>query len=149
MSQEQRLVGKDLIVEFIVNGGGTYTISGDQTDLSVTFDSDEADLTAGADTYRFMKPTVKRNSATLTVFSKGEDDSSSWGNLPVPVAGQLLFYPKGKTSGYPKGGFPCYLKTKTFPHPFAGGLTRQAMFSPQGGTYGTDVFDPDVHTYSV
>lgn len=148
MTQQQRIVGTALVTEFIVNGGGTYTLSADLTALSVTFDSDEVDMTAGNDTYAFMKPTVMRNSATLDSLSKGTNDSDIWGNLPVQVEGQLLFYPEGKTNGKPKGGFPCYLKSKTVPINHHDRIVRQATFSPQGGTYGTDVFDPDIHTYS-
>lgn len=144
----QRITGKNLYVEFIVNGGATYNLSGHQRALNVTFDTDEVDLSAGSDQYAFMKPTVKRNSATLSTHVRGTLDQATWGNLPVDTEGKLLFYPKGKTTGLPKGGFPAYLKSKSIPYTFNGEVMRDAAFSPQGGTYGTDVFDPDVHTYT-
>ena len=148
MAASQRLTGKNLYAEFIVNGGGTYQMSGDQTTLNVTFDTDETDMTAGSDTYSFMKPTVKRNSASLTTLNKGTFDTATWGNLLVGTEGQFNFYPEGKSSGKPKGGFPAYVKSKSPAIPHNERIVREVALSPQGGEYGTTVLDPDVHTYT-
>ena len=144
----KRLTGKLLAVEFIKSGGATYNLGGHQTALNVTYDTDEADMTAGSDNYAFMKPTVKRNSASLTSAVRGTFDAATWGALQVGDEGQLLFYPEGKTAGKPKGGFPAYVKSKSPAYPYNDKIVREAAFSPQGGTYGTDVFDPDVHVAS-
>lgn len=149
MAQNQRIVGESVVAEFIVSGGGTYTLSGDLTAVDITWTTNEADLTALGDTYSYMKPTTKVNGATLTSMSKAENDSGTWGNLPRGTEGQLYIYPAGKTNGKPKAGFPCYMKDKPFSISKDNAVVRTATFSPQGGEYGVTVFDPDVHTYSA
>ncbi len=148
MSANQRLTGPDLVVQFVPSGGGTLTLSGDQTSFEYTFDTNEADMTAGSDAYQYMKPTIKFNSATMSTLYRGTYDNTTWGSLAVGTEGQLYFYPEGETSNKPKGGFPAYVKTKSAPIPHNERIERRVTFQGQGGTYGTDVFDIDVHKVS-
>lgn len=146
MSATQRLTGHQLVVIF-QTGGQDYVISGDQTSLEITYDTNEADMTAGSDQYTYMKPTTKINGATMTCKYIGTAGTATWGNLPQGTEGTLVYGPEGTAQGKPKGGFPCYLKSKPFSIPYNDGIVRTATFSPQGGSYGTSVFDPDTHTF--
>ena len=146
MSATQRITGKNLVVQF-QTGGQTYVISGDQTSLEITMDANEADMTAGADDYVYMKPTTKLTGATLTCKYIGTAGSATWGALPVGTEGTLIYAPEGTATGKPKGGFPCYVKSKSKSIPYNDAGVRTATFSPQGGAYGTSVFDLDVHTF--
>lgn len=146
MSAETRLTGEDLVVIF-QTGGNEYVLSGDQNSLEVTYDSNEVDMTAGNDEAVYMKPTTRRLGATLTCKYTGTDGSATWGAIADRAEGTLIFGPQGTATGKPKGGFPCYLKSKSFPIPYNESVMRTATFSPQGGEYGTSIFDPDVHTF--
>jgi|GEM_PF-2159791 len=146
MSATQRLTGHQLVVIF-QTGGQNYVISGDQTSLEITMDTNEADMTAGADEYVYMKPTVCMTGATLTCKYIGTNGTATWGAIPVGTEGTLIYGPEGTAAGKPKGGFPCYIKSKPFSIPYNDAIVRTATFSPQGGVYGTSVFDPDVHTF--
>lgn len=146
MSATQRLTGKNLVVLF-QTGGQEYVISGDQTTLEVTFDTNEVDMTAGNDTHTYMKATTRRHSATMTCRYIGTEGTATWGQIPIGTEGTLIFGPDGTEVGKPKGGFPCYVKSKSMPIPYADNVMRTVTFSPQGGEYGTSVFDPDVHTF--
>ena len=144
MTQSQRFVGKDLEVDFVYSGG-TIALNGDISAMDVTMVTGAADATAGNDTNRYRIPTVQDNNANLTAFSIGEDGTATMGVLPVGTEGTLVYYPKGNTAGLPKGGFPAFISTANESYPFEGAVTRQVSFIGQGGTYGTNVFDPAFH----
>lgn len=146
MSATQRLTGHQLVVIF-QTGGNTYVLSGDQTSLEITMDTNEADMTAGADEYVYMKPTVRMTGATLTCKYIGTHGTATWGAIPVGTEGTLVYGPEGTAAGKPKGGFPCYVKSKSKSIPYNDAIVRTATFSPQGGVYGTSVFDIDTHTF--
>lgn len=146
MSATQRLTGQDLVVIF-KTGGNEYILSGDQNSLEITYDTNEVDMTAGNDEAVYMRPTTRRLGATLTCKWTGTAGSATWGTIALGTAGTLVFGPAGTAAGKPKGGFPCYLKSKSFPVPYNEAIMRTATFSPQGGVYGTNIFDPDVHTF--
>lgn len=146
MSATQRYTGQDLWVGFVYSGG-TVVLSGDQNSLDVTYEARVADLTAGADVYAYEKPTVKSLGATLNTKHTGTSGSATFGALDVGTEGSLLYGPKGTATGMPKGGFLAYLKSKSLSTPFDNAVTRSYAFGPQGGVYGTTVFDPDLHTW--
>lgn len=146
MAASQRITGKELVVQFHT-GGEIYVLSGDQTSLEITLDTNEADMTAGADEYVYMKPTTKLTGATLTCKHTGTAGTASWGEVLVGAEGTLIYGPEGTAVGKPKGGFPCYVKSKSKSIPYNDAVVRTATFSPQGGVFGTSVFDIDTHTF--
>lgn len=146
MSATQRLTGEELVVIF-QTGGDEYVLSGDQTSLEVTYDFNEVDQTAGNDESVYMKPTTRRLGATMTCKYIGSSGTATWGQVPTGTAGTLVFGVEGTAVGKPKGGFPCYLKSKSIPIPYNEAVMRTATFSPQGGAYGVSIFDPDVHVF--
>jgi len=145
MSASQRYVGKDLVVHFIYSGG-TVTLSGDQTAMNVNMVTGSADVSAGNDVYRQRIPTLTDNNADMTSFSIGANGTATWGVLSNGTQGTLVYYPQGTASGLPKGGFPAFIANKNHAYPFEGGVTLNVTFMGQGGTYGTNVFDPSFHT---
>lgn len=147
MSATERITGRDLVVLF-QTGGQTYTLSGDQTSLEITLDTNEADMTAGGDQFVFMKPTIRVSGATLTCkYTGGTAGTAIWGAVTVQTEGTLIYGPEGTATGKPKGGFPCYVKSKSKSIPYNDAIVRTATFSGQGGVWGTSVFDIDTHRF--
>jgi hypothetical protein len=146
MSASQRYTGKNLVVLFYV-GATEYVLSGDQTTLDVSHDIRSAVLTAGSDDFEYEKPTTQVLGATMTVLHAGTAGTASWGVLVVGTEGTLLYGPAGTATGAPKGGFPCFVKSKPMAIPRDEKVTRQIAFGPMGGTWGTTIFDPDTHQW--
>lgn len=143
MAASDRLVGTNLLVQFI-HSGGTAEISGDYTTFTVTRDSQMADLTAGDDGGQYNKFLYQINSATLESYYDGTVSSASIGTAMVRgTEGTILYGPSGTATGSPKGGFPAVVKKADFSEPYDNAITLSFEFSGQG----TELFNPAVDSW--
>ena len=132
MANSDRMVGTDLVVQFI-HSGGTAEISGDYTAFNVVRDSQMADLTAGDDGGQYNKYLYQINSATLESYYDGTVSSASIGSVMVRgLEGTVRYGPNGTASGEPQGEFPATVKKADVSIPYDNGITISFEFSGQG-----------------
>lgn len=97
----ERMTGKNLVVEF-----GTLALTTNGRAFSVTMEQEQADATAGADTYRVFVPTVKTVSASIELLmARDEAGEALIAAVQPGTAGALMWYPDGKVVGKPVWGF--------------------------------------------
>jgi len=141
MAVANRYVGKDLQVNFDT-GGGTQILSGDQTEFSVSWTIQGADVTAATDGGVEEKPTLEDISASLTIFHTGSGGTAVWQAVRPGVEGTILFGPKGTAAGQPKASFRAYIQSKPISVPFNEGVVRAVEIRGQGTMI--DKLDTDV-----
>ncbi|MBN1964051.1 MAG: hypothetical protein JW910_05360 [Anaerolineae bacterium] len=132
MTATSRYTGKNLHVVFRTSAGVEYTLHGDQTRLEVTEEVQSADMTAGSDTGVYEKPTLQVMGATLTVKHTGASGTAVWVGVDIGDEGTLIYGPAGTAAGAPKGGFPCYVRSRSLDVPYNEAVVRTATFGPQG-----------------
>ena len=143
MAASDRMVGTNLLVQFI-HSGGTAEISGDFTNFTITRDSQMADLTAADDGGQYNKYLYQINSATLEAYHDGTVSKATVGSATVRGSeGTILYGPEGTATGSPKGGFPCVVKKSDVTVPYDNGVTHSIEFVGQG----TELFNPAVDAW--
>lgn len=142
MTVTNRLTGKDLYVGFI-GSGGTANLSGDQRAFEVTAEQETADVTAGADGARAVKPTVQNFGASLEVLFTGTAGSAAMAIATLGAEGTLTYGPQGSASGKPKGAFPAIITKRDITMNFDDAVVVKFEFAGQGD----ETSDPTTATW--
>lgn len=107
-----RYTGKDLVIQWIYTGG-TVELNADYRSLKTSEESDAADSTAGADTYKQELPTQVDASAELEMLdTSGATGTAQWSALAPQTEGTLVWSPQGTATGKPKHSAPAMVKTR-------------------------------------
>lgn len=132
MSFAQRVTGKNVVVQWI-HSGGTATLSGDHTAFEVTLEQETADLTAGEDTVRGYKPTLKNMNMSLEVMYTGTAGTASMASVAEGTEGTLIWAPVGTAAGRPKWGVAAVVTNHSMTFPFDDAAKVSIEWLPQGG----------------
>lgn len=140
----RKWVGKNAIVQFVY-AGGTYPLTkdGDWTSIQWEDSVNTADLTSAGDAVVHEEPTTRVLGLSMETFfvSGGTVD---WSKVTPGNKGTILFGPRGTNSGYEKGGFVGYVKSRSLESPYADGIKRSVEFGPLGGAV---LFDIETATW--
>lgn len=131
MSFSQRITGKNAKVYWI-DGSGTADLSGDRRALEISDSYDTVDASAGTDTARGMKPTLRVLGATLTALHIGTAGTATYARIDAGSEGTLVWGPIGTASGAPKGAFPAVVKSFNTSFPYDNNAEINITFEPQG-----------------
>ena len=132
MAEANRLTGKDLIVLW-VDAGGTVDLSGDFRALNLNREQETTDITAGGDSARSYRGTVKKFGAKLETLFIGTAGSAAYTAVALGAEGTLLYGPQGTAVGQPKGGFPAIVSKQNIDLPYDEVVTMTVEFQGQGG----------------
>lgn len=136
MAAQDRLVGRHLVVIFEPSGGGSYTLSGDQTAFSHDIKLDTVDVSAGSETERSFKDTLSSLDWTLSIF---DADQSYLDNIQPRAYGKLIVRKEGTGTGKDQFSFNTWITGYKEDMPFDGALEIEvsgqrdgAMIDPIG-----------------
>ena len=124
-----KLTGKNLFVSF----GGT-NISGTQRTFSVTWQQEQADVSAGADDYRNFANTMRTIEASCEILVQDYPNggSATFATLAIGTQGTLLWGPEGTAAGKPKYGFFSTVTELSPDIPFDNAYVLKAKFTNAG-----------------
>lgn len=109
-----RLTGKNLVVTF-----GGQTISGDQRTFEFDHEEEQADASAGSDTYRTFIPTLRVINPKMEIILKDFASGSALMNvLDIGQEGTLVWSPEGTATGKPRWGIVARVSKAGQSYPF-------------------------------
>lgn len=143
MAAADRMVGTNTLIEFLPTGGSygadEKSLDADYTNFDMSRAIDTVDVTAGSETNRYVKGTIKSLDFTVTVFYS---DQEWMDDVQEGDEGTLYVYANGNTSGEPRLVFPCIITGVSHSIPFDGAQEIEITGSRQGAMtddYGTTV----------
>ena len=142
MAAANRITGADLVVLF-VDGSGTVDLTGDQRNFTPNREQATADVTAGGDSWRVSKATIKNFSATLEVLMTGTAGTATMSRIDVGDEGTLLWGELGTATGKPKWGYPVIVSNASQSIPFDDAAVWTVEFQGQGD----EVFNGNTSTW--
>lgn len=131
MTLSNRKTGKDTKVYWI-DGSGTVDISGNYRQFNVSDSFDTVDASAGADTARGMKGTLRVLGASMAALYDGTAGTAVRNRLATGNEGTLLYGLEGTAAGKPKGAFPAIVKTQNVNGSYDDMISVDFTWEPQG-----------------
>jgi hypothetical protein len=131
-----RYTGHDLVVIWAYTGG-SVDLSGDFRNFSTNEEVNDADATAGNDTYSQHLPTFADADGELEMLdihgSGGTAGTAAWANIKPRTSGTVHWYPVGTASGSVHHSVPAYIQTRNreFPYDDVVALTVAFQFSDE------------------
>ena len=118
MAVENRFTGKDLYVKF-----NTTVLSGAHTNFQWSTTGDQADLTAGADTFHYFVGMREATTMSMDSWMNGST-LTPWNAVAINTVGSLEVGPYGTATGKPKYSWSRTLVSGVDPAvPYDGGIT--------------------------
>jgi len=133
MAPTDRLIGTNIVVEFLPTGGtpgvDEKILTSDFTTFSFNRQFDTVDVTAGNETTRFPKTTIEAADFSIMFFDANQTYAA---DILPGATGKLSVYPEGKTTGLPTFSFNCVLTQYSEDFPFDGVLEIDISGERQG-----------------
>lgn len=133
-----RYTGHDLAVSWIYSGG-TVWLEDDYRSLSVGEDVNDANSTAGNDTYAGHLPTYADASANLEMLGTTGSGTVHWAKVAPRTEGTLTWYPEGTAATKPYHSAAAYIKSRNREYPYDNVVTVSINFQFNGAITDAEV----------
>lgn len=133
-----RYTGHDLAVAWIYSGG-TAWLEDDYRTLDVSESVNDANSTAGNDTYAGHLPTYADANASLEMLGTTGSGTIHWAKLAPRLQGTLEWYPEGTAATKPKHAAAAYINSRDRSYPYADVMTVTIGFQFDGAITDSEV----------
>ena len=112
-----RYTGHNLAVWWVYSGG-SIALDADFRSFTVSEEVNDADSTAGDDTYAGHLPTFTDASADFEAVGTTNSGTTHWSRIAPRTEGTVYWYPEGTTSALPYHYAAAYIQTRDRDYPF-------------------------------
>lgn len=126
-----RFVGRGLAVIWAYTGG-SIALESDFKSFSVAEEVQDADSTAGADTYAGHLPTFADATAEMEMLGTTNSGTLHWSRIAPRTEGTVYWYPEGTATAKPKHSAPAYIQARDRDYPFDDVVSVTVGFQYQG-----------------
>ena len=133
-----RCTGRDLAVCWNYTGGSVF-LEDDYRSLDVTEGVQDANSTAGNDTYAGHLATYIDASASFEMVGTAGSGTVHWTKLAPRSAGTLVWFPEGTAQGKPKHTAAAYISKRDRSYPYADVVTVSLGFQFDGAITDAEV----------
>jgi hypothetical protein len=126
-----RITGHDLAVCWAYSGGSVW-LEDDYRSLSISEDVNDANSTAGNDTYAGHLPTYTDASADFEMLGTSGSGTLHWNRIAPRTEGTIYWYPEGTASAKPYHYAAAYIQTRGRDYPYADVVSVTVGFQFQG-----------------
>lgn len=126
-----RFTGHDLAVCWAYTGGSVF-LEDDYRTLNVNEDVNDANSTAGNDTYAGHLPTYTDATIAFEMLGTTGSGTAHWTKLAPRTEGTLHWWPEGTASTKPYHYAACYIASRERAYPYADVVTVNLGFQPNG-----------------
>jgi hypothetical protein len=112
-----RFSGRDLVTIWAYSGG-SVSLDDDFRNLTISEEVNDADSTAGNDTYAGHLPTFTDASADYEMLGTTGSGTAHWTAIAPRTEGTVYWYPEGTASGKPKHYAPAYIQARERTYPY-------------------------------
>lgn len=133
-----RYTGHDLAVCWNYAGGSVF-LEDDFRTLDVTEGVQDANSTAGNDTYAGHLPTYTDASAQLEMVGTTGSGTVHWAKVAPRTSGTLVWFPEGTASTKPKHTAAAYISARDRSYPYADMVTVSLGFQIDGAIVDAEV----------
>jgi hypothetical protein len=133
-----RYTGHDLAVCWNYTGGSAW-LEDDFRTLDITEGVQDANSTAGNDTYAGHLPTYTDASASLEMVGTTGSGTVHWAKVAPRTSGTLVWYPEGTATTKPKHTAAAYISKRDRSYPYADVVTVSLGFQFDGAITDAEV----------
>lgn len=126
-----RFTGHDLALIWAY-AAGSVTLDADYRSFTVGEEVNDADSTAGNDTYAGHLPTFTDASAELEMVGTTNSGTAHWTSIAPRTEGTIYWYPEGTASSKPAHNAPAYISSRDREYPYDNVVTVSLGFQFQG-----------------